>query len=327
MRKKVIFGFVFLCLLCSLVYPVFSTDGGDSIIEGKVVCEDDIDFSGLEIEITQFRGAGGGSYSGDVVNTVSVDEEGRFFFEHPGGAFAGCNIKNTSLPTGYASHKSIITESRISFNENMPVFSIARIAGADITYGGRGGGISCFIYDEEGNPLYCHTEYIEDPLESYEDITYEEVKALKTVARKGRALLSGLEKEWRGEDILGDDTSSKIGYLNEEGAISLDKYYDLVIDWWEDDFDGVTFMCGNPIMQKEYEIKQYANQTEDKELRARIINVFGPIEGETKPNTDEMLPNNEAEDRDETYLIFLIPCVLLFAFGIFLGVIFRKKHK
>ncbi len=363
MKRKFSLIVAFCCFLWSSSVFVFAAKG--DVIEGKVVCDDTVNLSGIEIYIDRFERVDEYSFVGNLAETVPVDKDGNFSFKDPGGDHFGCSIKRQSLPWGYGSKKHIISSNSDFYKENGLIFEIALVADMEVSYSAHGG-LSYTAYDENGELLQCEIERVDDPSVSYEDITYEELKELDSITYKGKVLVGNKVFDWSGDEEIAGDIGSKIGYLRYNEHISLDKYYDLWLDYREDDFDGTVFECGTPIRAMEDEIRNYANQTADPELKERIIRLLGEStdnalityqndyspeigiadtafatetelndtsfitsDTEAVPELNDISETEAVDNESGTYshLLFLIPCALLFALGILLGVFVGKRNR
>lgn len=336
MRRKFSFFTVFMCLFFCFSSFVTASDE-PSIIKGQVVCEDDIVISGIEIYIDRYE-SDGESAVGTAVGSVKTDENGYFSFKDPGGSYFGCGIKKSSLPYGYGSKKLIITSKSDFYKENGMLFELASIADAHIYY--SNGGLTFSFYDSKGDIIYCDFEKYDTPADNYESITYEELKNLTKIHYEGQIYASGKPFDWSGDDVIASDSiDSKIGYLRNKDLISEDKYYDLLLDYIEDDYDGAEFFCGNPIMSLKNKIREYANQTENTALRERIIKLlgtsdefgFGEIiteaqEDESEWALTERTVNDKPAVLKKSPLFLIIPCIFLFVIGGICGIVFWKKH-
>ncbi|MBQ8005697.1 MAG: hypothetical protein IJ303_05245 [Clostridia bacterium] len=264
---------LFLCLFCILSFCLifFSYAAKGDIIEGQVICDADVDLSNIKFDI-DLLSKSGNCHPSTVVYT---NKEGKFSFAHPGGDSFYCAVNIDSLPFGYGSKQLGISEKSTRFSEMGLVLELTKIDSISVSYSG-GGGVSYSIRDKEGDVIYCKTEITTDECVSFENITYEELKLLARLPRSGHAIAGGRMVEWSGYDAIGaDPIDMKMGKLYSDGYISLDKYYDLWLDWREDAFGGTVFMCGNPIMAMEETILDYADQTKNAALKERIITLLG----------------------------------------------------
>lgn len=335
MRRKFLFFAVFVCLFFSFSCFVTASDE-PAVIAGRVVCEDNIDLSEIEIYIDRYE-SDGDSAVGTEAETVKTDKDGYFSFKDPGGSYFGCGIKKSSLPYGYGSKKLIITAKSDFYKENGMLFELAAVADAKVNY--SGGGLSYSIYDANGDIIYCDIERIDTPNSDYENITYEELKKLENITYKGQVIVGSGTYDWSGdESISSESVGYKIEYLKNNELISDDKYYDLLLDYIEDEYDGAEFFCGNPIMSLKNKIREYANQTENSALRDRIVKVLGTSDefGFGEIITDNMESESEREVIEKTMedkmkisnissLHLLLPCALVFVIGLIFGMIFWKK--
>ncbi len=336
MRRKFLFFTVFVCLFFCFVGYVTASDE-PALIYGRVVCGDDIYLSGIEIYIDRYTSDGVGT----AVETVKTDEDGYFSFKDPGGSYFGCGIKISSLPYGYGSKKFIITAKSDFYKENGMLFELAAVADVKLNY--RGGGLSYSIHDANGDIIYCDIERVDTPNSDYENITYEELKKLEKITYKGQLIVGSGAYDWSGEEsISAESVGGKISYLKNYELISDDKYYSLLLDYIEDDYDGETVFCGNYLMSLKNKIREYANQTENTALRERIIELlgtsdefgFGEIITEKQEDESEREVIEETmEDEPEktkitkiTPLLLLVPCALVFVIGLIFGIIFWKKR-
>lgn len=335
-RRFLLFYAIFSLIFCFSCFAIATDE--PSIIEGRVICKDDIVLAGIEIYIDRYISRGD-SATGTEVETVKTDENGYFSFKDPGGSYFGCGIKKSSLPYGYGSKKLIITAKSDFYKENGMLFELAAVADAKVNYA-AGGGISYSIHDANGDIIYCDIERIDTPNTDYENITYEELKKLDKITHSGQVIVGSGTYDWSGdESILSESIGSKIGILKNYELISDDKYYGLLLDYIEDDYDGAEFFCGNPIMSLKNEIREYANQTEDPDLKDRIIKLlgtsdefgFGEIITETQEDENERAltertVNDEPKVLQKSPLLLIIPCILLFVIGGACGIVFWKKR-
>ncbi len=333
--EKKTFVSLFCFFSCCLIFFSYATEG--DIIKGQVVCEADIDLSNIKFDI-ELVSASGTHFPSSVVCT---DKDGNFSFVHPSvasGAYCSVFIYDDSLPKGYGSKKLAISLQSSYYAENGLVFELSEIDHLVASYSGHGG-VSYSVYDKSEETLYCNVEITYEKCESFENITYDEVKNLKKLARKGRATAGTKFIDWSGYDTLDDSIDMKLSTLLSEECISLDKYYDLWLDWREDDFNGTTFMCGNPIMSFESKIRAYANETKNPQLKEKIIRILGTedpydqyfqsdsYESAKASDTEVIKENIQKESNSSLPLIFIIPCAVLFVIGAFSGAVIIKKRK
>ena len=106
MKRKFLLIVAFCYFICLLSCFVCANDNGEVIIEGRVICEDDIDLGNIKFEIDSVSASGDHHLSSEVY----TDKDGKLSFCHPGGDRFYCVIYVDSLPFGYGSKQLGISE-------------------------------------------------------------------------------------------------------------------------------------------------------------------------------------------------------------------------
>lgn len=247
---------------------------------GKIVSDDDVDLSGIEVKIYSAVPVndeeGNLSYYAETYEySIYTNSNGEFVFNKP-TEYCSYTVDISTLPSGYgiSKHTRFIVPTKID-----ETLTIAPVAAANTAL--EGDSLTVTFADAAGNVLYTDYEIVPSeklsstpisasgPISTApmtEKMSYEALKALDTYTYSGRIVTSGKSFPYS-EDLDISDLSAidKADFLCSVGAISEDEKYEFYLDYLDDD-TGEVMECGTSFYYKLQKYRDSLNSTDKEKI-------------------------------------------------------------